>query len=37
MMGTRKKRETIPPPNNKLVREAEGKEENRYPNPDSNK
>jgi hypothetical protein len=25
------------PPNNKLVQEPEGNEENRYPDPDSNK
>jgi hypothetical protein len=30
MMGDRKKRETIFPPNNKLVQEPEGNEEIRY-------
>jgi hypothetical protein len=29
--------ETILPPKNKLVQDSEGNEENRYPDPDSNK
>jgi hypothetical protein len=29
--------ETILPPNNKLVQDSEGNEENRYPDPDSKK
>jgi hypothetical protein len=29
--------ETILPPENKLVQDSEGNEENRYPDPDSNK
>jgi hypothetical protein len=35
MLGRWKNRETIPP-NNKLVQEPEGNEENRCPDPDSN-
>jgi histidinol-phosphate/aromatic aminotransferase/cobyric acid decarboxylase-like protein len=36
-MGRRKKEGNHFPPNNKLVQEPEGNEENRYPDPDSNK
>jgi hypothetical protein len=36
-MGIRKKEGNHFPPNNKLVQELEGNEENRYPDPDSNK
>jgi hypothetical protein len=37
MMGRRKKEGNHFPPNNKLVQEPEENEENRYPDPDSNK
>jgi hypothetical protein len=37
MMGRWKKEENHFPTNNKLVQEAEGNEENRYPDSDSNK
>jgi hypothetical protein len=37
MMGRWKKEENQFPPNNKLVQEPEGNEENRCPHPDSNK
>jgi hypothetical protein len=37
MMGRRKKEGNQFPPSNKLVQEPEGNEENRYPDPDSNK
>jgi hypothetical protein len=37
MMGRWKKEGNHFPPNNKLVQEPEGNEENRYPDPDSNK
>jgi hypothetical protein len=37
MMGRWKKDGNHYPPNNKLVQETEGNEENRYPDPDSNK
>jgi hypothetical protein len=37
MMGRWKKDGNHFPPNNKLVQETEGNEENRYPDPDSNK
>jgi hypothetical protein len=36
-MGRQKKEGNHFPPNNKLVQEPEGNEENRYPDPDSNK
>jgi hypothetical protein len=34
MMGRQKKKRNHLPPNNKLVQEPEGNEENRYPDPD---
>jgi hypothetical protein len=37
MMGRQKKEGNHFPPKNKSVQEPEGNEENRYPNPDSNK
>jgi hypothetical protein len=37
MMGRWKKEGNHFPPNNKLVQEPEGNEENRYSDPDSNK
>jgi hypothetical protein len=37
MMGRQKKEGNQFPPNNKLVQEPEGNEENRCPDPDSNK
>jgi hypothetical protein len=37
MMGRQKKEGKHFPPNNKSVQEPEGNEENRYPDPDSNK
>jgi hypothetical protein len=37
MMGRQKKDGNHFPPNNKLVQETEGNEENRYPDSDSNK
>jgi hypothetical protein len=37
MMGRRKKDGNHFLPNNKLVQEPEGNQENRYPDPDSNK
>jgi hypothetical protein len=37
MMGRKKGMETILPPQNKLVLDSEGNEENRYLAPDSNK
>jgi hypothetical protein len=37
MMGRQKKEGNHFPPNNKLVQEPEGSEENRCPDPDSNK
>jgi hypothetical protein len=37
MMGRHKRDRNHFPPNNKLVQEPEGNEENRYPDPDSNK
>jgi hypothetical protein len=37
MMGRQKKEGNHFSPNNKLVQEPEGDEENRYPDPDSNK
>jgi tryptophan 2,3-dioxygenase len=37
MWGEEKGRETILPPKNKLVQDLEQNEENRYPDPDSNK
>jgi hypothetical protein len=36
-MGRQKKDGNHSPPNNKLVQEAEGNEENGHPDPDSNK
>jgi hypothetical protein len=36
-MGRWKKEGNHFPPNNKLVHEPEGNEQNRYPDPDSNK
>jgi hypothetical protein len=37
IMGRRKKKGNHFPPSNKSVQEPEGNEENRYPEPDSNK
>jgi hypothetical protein len=37
MMGRRKKEGSHFPTSDKLVQEPEGNEENRYPDPDSNK
>jgi hypothetical protein len=37
MMGRQKKEANQFPPNNKLVQEPEGNEENRYSDPDANK
>jgi hypothetical protein len=36
-MGRQKRNGNHSPPQNKLVQEPEGNEENRYPDPDSNK
>jgi hypothetical protein len=36
-MGTQKRDGNHSPPKNKLVQDSEGNEENRYPDPDSNK
>jgi gas vesicle protein len=37
MMGRQKRDGNHSPPQNKLVQDSEGKEENRYPAPDPNK
>jgi hypothetical protein len=37
MMGRQKMDGNHSPPKNKLVQDSEGKEENRYSDPDSNK
>jgi hypothetical protein len=37
MMGRQKEDGNYSPPQNKLVQDSEGNEENRYPDPDSNK
>jgi hypothetical protein len=36
-MGRRKREETIPQPQNKVLQDLEWNEENIYPDPDSNK